>query len=973
MTRVRLALVLCCLPLALAAPPVLAEQEGVLMRAGRLLDRVLSNAPPASTDTARVEAPRRIAVLPASGRGTPEQLEDVRIAIHNGLSAKNFDLKRPHETDRDLIVAGIPPESLTLEDPERLARLLHLEGLVYVDVLAISKVYAGAYAHQEVSVRLRLYSAAERAIIWEKVESQVEREGGISLSLLGILTTVVTSTRVLTDGVRQALVDRLARSFASAIPEPDAGQGGVKPPAIQVAFSNWGDGPFRPGDEVILYMKGEPGLAVNFDLGRDRTGMPMQEKAAGEYLGSYVVREGDHAENLLVTLRATRLSPRASLDWRVPGRIRLDNQPPAGVLELSAQPVREGVHLTWRHEDGAEETTSFTIERADSESGQFAKLASVATSEYLDKSPAMGRAYHYRITPQDTAGNRGPPSRLRVVTVAPGPTLLGGELGEETVLHALGSPYRVQGRLRVPPHASLVLEPGSVLEFGDGASLDVQGSILARGTPEAPVSFQGSHWRLRVSDTGKRMQHWRHTRFEGAQGSVEIQAANARFEGCIWRGMRNALVAGDSADLAIQRGLFVQNQTGLRLGNSKASLEGVEFRGNEVGLVSGQGVELVAAGLLFDDNRMHVEAARNLNLGAAGFRDASYPELLSRLRGPVSIDWRALPEDQNLLSKWSRLQWRDLLAALRAGELNKADAIMQGLAPTLDAEGRSLGAAIALLAGREPGDDALADASFVRAARAVAKDRSGGGWIWIQDAHLPYEPALEDAPGQLLEEAAARFARALVSQRYPSAPAEALKRLASLDLARHQHGRLLLPGERDGAYWRYRVAYLIDRPALERDLRLAGVIERDKSALLIGLLNHGERTEALHKLADAMHRQKIRFIDLGQGGFTARAQEKAREAGVHLVLETRYVVEVGQTRLSSNLKRFDARLTLNLYDVGDALVLQRYTATGSATDFRESTGMDLALGQALSRIETDLLAGIWRLDESRLARAKALP
>jgi len=958
------------LMLAVAAPSALAEEEGLLERAGQMFGRVFATseqAPP--PDAPCVDAPRRITVLPAVGQGTAEQLDDVRTAIHNSLSSRNFELKRPQETDLALAAAAINPESLALEDPERLVKVLQLDGLVYIDVLTISKVYAGAYAQQEVSVRLRLYSATKKAFIWEKVETQVAREGGLSLNLLGILTTVITSTKVLTEGVRQALVDRLARNFASAIPHPVGGNAKAAPPTIAVAFSNWGDGPFRAGDEVIVYLKGEPGLAVTFDLGRERAGLPMREKASGEYLGAYVVREDDQADNQMVVLHATRLNPRASLDWRVPGRVGLDNKAPAGAAEFKAQPVREGVRLTWKNQDGGRDAPLFTLERSDPESGVFSKLAEVATSEYLDQRVSVGHAYHYRITPHDAAKNTGPVASVRVVTVTPGPTAVSGDISEDTVFHALGSPYRIQGPARVARNITLALEPGSTVEFGEGASLEILGAIQAMGASDAPVSFVGSHWRLRVSDTGSRIQQWRYARFEGIGGGVEILGANARFENCIWRGMATGLQADEAADIGIQSGVFAQNQTGLRLGNSRAKLERIEFRGNETALLTSSGVSLNARDLQFDGNAVHVDAAQPLDIGAARFRDASYADLLPRLRGPVQIDWRSLPEEQNLLRQWLKREWHNVVAALRVDDLANAAAGIKTLAPIIDDDSRGLAAAIELLAGGEPSVETAAS-PFARAARSQTQSQPGSAWIWIQETNLPFEPALADAPSRLLDEAAARFSRALASQHYPNAPAAAAARAARLDLARHQRARLLLPGERDGAYWRYQVAYLLDRPALERDLRLAGVVERDKSTLVVGLLNQSERGDATQKLADALQKQKIRFINLGQGGVTARAQEKAREAGVNLVVETRYALDIGQTRLSTTLKRFEAHLTLNLYDVGDTLVLQRFTATGSSADFRESSGIEKALGQAFGCVEADLLASLWRLDEARLAQTK---
>ena len=953
--RLQRALLPCFFLLLLASPWVGAEDEpGLLDRAQHSLDHLFDAADQA-VKPAISDAPQHVAVLPAVGEGTPEQREDIRTAIHNSLSSRNFELKRPQETDLALVTAGVNPDALALQDPDHLAQLLGLEGLVYVDVLSVSKVYAGAYAQQKVSVRLRLYSAAKKAFIWEKEETQIAREGGLSLSLLGILTTVITSTKVLTEGVRQTLVDKLARNFASDIPQPAAGPTKAVPPSIQVAFSNWGDGPFRAGDEVVVYMKGETGLGANFDLGHERAGLPMREKAAGEYLGTYVVRENDNADNQMVVIHATRLSPRASLDWRVPGRIGLDNKPPSGVVDFKARPVREGVHLAWKNPDG-DDTTIFTLERADPDSGIFSKLAEVATSEYIDKNVAVGRTWHYRITPHDAAKNKGPSSSLAIVPVAPGPTVISGDIAENTSFHALGSPYRLQGAARVARNATLTLEPGSVVEFGEGANLEVQGGIQSLGESDAPVSFTGHGWHLLVSDSGSRVQFLRQTRFDG--GNLEIHAATVHFEHCIWRDMETGVLADQAADIGIESGVFAQNRTALRLGKSKTRLESVEFRGNQTALAAVPGASLGARDLLFDGNSLHVDTTAPVDLGAARFSDAGYPDLLAHLHGPVNIDWDALPADQNLLRLWSRSAWNKVYTALARNDQASALAGLGALESTLDANGRSLQAALEGLTGKKSADETASATPFARAAQ------NHGAWIWVQEVNLPYEAALADAPARLLEEAKQRFARALTSQRYPAAAAAAATRAHKLDLARHQRARLLLPGERDGAYWHYRVAWLLDRPALEGDLKLAGVLERDKSTLVVGLLNQGERGEATQRLSEVLQKQKIRFIDLGQGGYTSRAQEKAREAGVHLVLETRYAMDVSQTKLSADLKRFEAHLTLNLYDVHDTLVLRRFSATGSSVDFRESSGIEKALGQAFGQIEADILTSLWRLDEA---------
>lgn len=52
-------------------------------------------------------------------------------------------------------------------------------------------------------------------------------------------------------------------------------------------------------------------------------------------------------------------------------------------------------------------------------------------------------------------------------------------------------PYLITDSLVVGPGATLTLEPGTMLYFHDKASLKVRGTLIADGTPEAPVNFTG--------------------------------------------------------------------------------------------------------------------------------------------------------------------------------------------------------------------------------------------------------------------------------------------------------------------------------------------------------------------------------------------------------------------------------------------------------------------------------------------------
>ncbi|MFT5162866.1 MAG: hypothetical protein ACI9FJ_001446, partial [Alteromonadaceae bacterium] len=103
--------------------------------------------------------PRRIAVLPAAGQGDDMERDDIRTVIHNNLSSKNFELLKPFDIDRRLAqLAQADGHELSSYDPAELADKLGVEGLIYVDVPLVEKVYAAAYAHYKITIKLSFFS-----------------------------------------------------------------------------------------------------------------------------------------------------------------------------------------------------------------------------------------------------------------------------------------------------------------------------------------------------------------------------------------------------------------------------------------------------------------------------------------------------------------------------------------------------------------------------------------------------------------------------------------------------------------------------------------------------------------------------------------------------------------------------------------------------------------------------------------------
>ncbi len=238
--------------------------------------------------------PQKLAVLPAEGEGTEEDKNEIRTTFYNHISYKNYDIVKLNDVDSKLYLIEKEKGKKWKElSPKELGELLDVDGLIYVNIVGIEKIYAALYASLTLRLKVRLILAPSQELIWEKEDYVTERSGGLPTSPWGAISTAVTSALVLRESVKIALTDKLCRNLAKEMPEPKIAKA-KKPPQIFSVITNALDGPFKAQDEILISVNAQEGLNAYFNIGNEKKAIQLIESKPGEYLGKYVVKEGDN-------------------------------------------------------------------------------------------------------------------------------------------------------------------------------------------------------------------------------------------------------------------------------------------------------------------------------------------------------------------------------------------------------------------------------------------------------------------------------------------------------------------------------------------------------------------------------------------------------------------------------------------------------------------------------------------------------
>jgi hypothetical protein len=123
---------------------------------------------------------------------------------------------------------------------------------------------------------------------------------------------------------------------------------------------------------------------------------------------------------------------------------------------------------------------------------------------------------------------------LRIVFLAGSQTILPSAFNSDTILSKAKSPYIIQGNLTTAAGTELQIEAGVVIKFDAGASLTVNGKLLAIGTRADSIYFisnSGSAWQ-RINSSGAEID-LKYCSFKGSKMLLWASGGNISVSNCV--------------------------------------------------------------------------------------------------------------------------------------------------------------------------------------------------------------------------------------------------------------------------------------------------------------------------------------------------------------------------------------------------------------------------------------------------------
>jgi hypothetical protein len=567
------------------------------------------------------DIPRTIAVMPAvllpAGKsetgfqikpGTEDEAfvdKLVRGVINNQLTGKGYDTIPLARVDRKL---GASPEGKNWQKtpPETLCRLLGTNGLIFPEIITATMLKTVAYDEYSIEVRITLYnSKGENLGSW--TESASKKKIAIPTSAISALATIAVAAmdEPAKKHMRLVIYD-WGWKISQFIPDNPHGS---ELPEILFVNTNVDKGVFGAGDQIEVELNAEKGLTCFFDLGNFKQGIPLYYTAGGIYKGAYVVREGEQAAALPITLHLVKPNG-DERTWAETGLLTIDAVAPPSPGNLTARSGKEGIFLSWTAPK-SEDLSEFAVERSEKAVGDFDTLGKTKDLKYLDAQVAQGKRYHYRVRSVDRLGNRSSATETKTLTmphfdIVKLPVQFKGPLVPGT--------YSVEGVCSVPEGETATIRPGTRFSFLPGAKLVVSGSLSISGESRNRVFMEGEGWNGIEIPAGGRLA------ISNAAVSGCLQCLAAK--GGLLEATAVSLTGSEGIGVLAENGSpFVLNELsvagfneGIVIKGGKGRIEKCQITENRLGLMFLGGNAEITHNNIFENRELEIESGQKLVL-----------------------------------------------------------------------------------------------------------------------------------------------------------------------------------------------------------------------------------------------------------------------------------------------------------------------------------------------------------------------
>ena len=436
--------------------------------------------------------PLSVAILPFDNQTKePEAARLLRRLFYNNFSSLAYQDIELSKVDAGLTQFD-PASAFESPDITKIGQDLKADAVIFGRVTKFKTLYAGLYASFTVAFEMKMIATKGSQLLWSVKHAETQHSGNVPLTPIG---AIISAAKRAIDLSRYNMINtsnKLCRVSIETIP-PSANLKGQSYPRIYTLVHDGPNRILRKGDRLKVGMEGSPGLTANFVINPRNTPIAMHEKENGSYVGTYIVRAGDEINDgqIVVTLKDQWNNV---CKWEdTLGLVSLDGtapKPPTGI-KTTADDGQVTIH--WNGSD-AKDIAGYQVLRSKTPLSGYSKITSTEFTRFKDENLENGTTYFYRILAEDDAGNLSQKTAgIPATPVLPGPTLVSGKLGPDTVWHPGGNPYFFDGEVILPPGSRMRIEPGVLIKAADTARFLVQGRLNVKGRADSPVIFTSDH------------------------------------------------------------------------------------------------------------------------------------------------------------------------------------------------------------------------------------------------------------------------------------------------------------------------------------------------------------------------------------------------------------------------------------------------------------------------------------------------